>query len=87
MPWCSRCVRWAIRSPFNFTAAFDMEVLVWGRTASLELARAEGHRERSGADEARRPIAQHQLRSADRTRGFAAAGQCSWHTPAGLRGV
>ena len=29
-----------------------MEVLVWGRTASMELARAEGHRERSGADEA-----------------------------------
>ena len=58
-----------------------MELLVWGRAASQELARVKSHHERSGADEAQHPVVQHQLRSADRIGGFAAAGQCGWHTP------
>lgn len=53
-----------------------MELLVWGRAASQELARVKSHHERSGADEAQHPVVQHQLLSADRIRGFAAAGQC-----------
>ena len=61
-----------------------MELLVWGRADSQELARVKSHHERSGADEAQHPVVQHQLRSVDRIRGFAAAGQCGGHTPPGL---
>lgn len=61
-----------------------MDELVWGHAAIQKLARAEGRRERSSEDEAQRLVAHHQLLSAERTRGFAAAGQCGGHTPPGL---
>lgn len=70
----------------RYARAFDMEVLVWGRAASLELARAEGHRVATSKEAffAEADVVTLHLRLNDATRGTVSASDLALMKPSAL---
>ena len=70
----------------HYARAFDMEVLIWGRSASLELARAEGHRVATSKEAffAEADVVTLHLRLNDATRGIVTASDLAQMKPSAL---
>jgi D-3-phosphoglycerate dehydrogenase len=70
----------------HYARAFDMEVLIWGRSASLELARAEGHRVATSKESffAEADVVTLHLRLNDATRGIVTASDLAQMKPGAL---